>query len=146
MGGAGASARAALARRERRGRRSSALFTGSRRGSGAGLCLLPRSCSCCGEMVIPNVAAQAMSKAAPARPSVTIVQHIAANGDREVARIARQETIGALKAYDREVGEHGLAGRRLDHEGQSGVEQVLAILVPDIHAELTGHVTICLPL
>ncbi len=35
-----------------------------------------------------------------------------------------------------------LFGSRLDYEGQCGVERMSAVLIPDIHSQLEGHVAI----
>jgi tape measure domain-containing protein len=47
--------------------------------------------------IVPN---RALSGGSGGRPSVTIVQHIAANGDRTIAQIARQAAGQAIAQYD----------------------------------------------
>jgi hypothetical protein len=47
-----------------------------------------------------------------ARPSITVVQHIAANGDQTVAKIARTQTLMALADYDKRVGQRAVDQQR----------------------------------
>lgn len=54
-------------------------------------------------LVTPKVPANLNRSAAPAKPTVTIVQHIAANGDRTVADIARRAAAEGITQYDRSL-------------------------------------------
>lgn len=54
-------------------------------------------------LVTPKIPASVNRSDAPAKPSVTIVQHIAANGDRTVADIARRAAADGITQYDRSL-------------------------------------------
>lgn len=54
-------------------------------------------------LVTPKVPASVNRDQAAAQPSVTIVQHIAANGDRTVADIARRAAAEGISQYDRSL-------------------------------------------
>lgn len=54
-------------------------------------------------LVTPKVPAGVSRGEAAAQPSVTIVQHIAANGDRTVADIARRAAAEGISQYDRSL-------------------------------------------